>query len=179
MWRYVVSAWAHCAIPRRICHKRASWSGPQSASLVVRASSKLTADANVLSALMQATPAKPVVDWLDRQPADAVWLTSITVFEARFGLGLLPRGRRRDALEAAFGRFVAGELAGRVVDLDSAAATAAAALVARRRTAGRPVDLRDTLIAGIAVARRARLATRNLRDFDDLDVELVNPWDGA
>jgi predicted nucleic acid-binding protein len=136
-------------------------------------------DTNVLSALMQAVPARPVVEWLDRQPADAIWLTSVTVFEAAFGIGLLPRGRRREALGAAFERFLAGELGGRVLDLDRAAASAAASLAAARRSAGRPVDLRDTLIAGIAVARRARLATRNVRDFADLDVEVLNPWETA
>ena len=136
-------------------------------------------DTNVLSALMQAVPARPVVEWLDRQPADAVWLTSITVFESWFGVGLLPRGRRREALASAFERFLVGELGGRVLDLDRTAASAAASLAAARRSAGRPVDLRDTLIAGIAVARRARLATRNVRDFADLDVEVVNPWEAA
>jgi predicted nucleic acid-binding protein len=136
-------------------------------------------DTNVLSALMQAVPARPVVEWLDRQPSDAIWLTSVTVFEAGFGIGLLARGRRREALAAAFDSFLAGELGGRVLDLDRAAAAAAASLAAARRSAGRPVDLRDTLIAGIAVARRARLATRNVRDFADLDVEVVNPWEAA
>lgn len=136
-------------------------------------------DTNVLSALMQAEPAKPVVEWLDRQPADAIWLTSITVFEASFGIGLLPRGRRRESLAAAFERFLVGELGGRVLDLDRTAALAAASLAAARRSVGRPVDLRDTFIAGIAVARRARLATRNVRDFVDLDVEVVNPWEAA
>ena len=56
-------------------------------------------DTNVLSALMRTNPESVVVDWLDRQPADSVWLTSITVFEARFGLALLPKGRRRSGLE--------------------------------------------------------------------------------
>ena len=56
-------------------------------------------DTNVLSALMRTSPEAVVVAWLDRQPADSVWLTSITVFEARFGLALLPKGRRRSSLE--------------------------------------------------------------------------------
>ena len=61
-------------------------------------------DTNVLGALMRAVPDAAVVAWLDRQPADSVWITSITLFEARFGLALLPLGRRRQTLEAAFAR---------------------------------------------------------------------------
>jgi predicted nucleic acid-binding protein len=136
-------------------------------------------DTNVLAALMQAAPVRPVLAWLDRQPADSVWLTSITVFEARFVIESLPRGRRREALGAAFARFLAEILEGRVLDLDRAAAAAAATLAAGRRAVGRPVDLRDTLIAGIALSRRARLATRNVRDFGDLGVEIIDPWDGV
>jgi predicted nucleic acid-binding protein len=133
-------------------------------------------DTNVLSALMRTSPEAAVVAWLDRQPADAVWITSITLFEARFGLALLARGRKRRALEAAFSRIVAEDLDGRVLDLDGPAAAAAAELAARRQNAGRPVDVRDTLLAGIAIARRATLATRNLRHFSDLPVPVVDPW---
>lgn len=134
-------------------------------------------DTNVLSALMRTNPEAVVVEWLDRQPADSVWLSSITVFEARFGLALLPKGRRRNALEGAFGRVLTEDIANRVLDFDSMAAAAAAGLAADRQKAGRPVDLRDTLIAGIALARRATIATRNTQHFDGLDVPVVNPWD--
>ena len=133
-------------------------------------------DTNVLSALMRATPEPVVVRWLNRQPADAVWLTSITVFEARFGLALLPRGRRRSGLERAFDRVLTEDLSNRVLVLDSMAAVAAAQLAADRQRAGRGVDLRDTLIAGIAQSRRATIATRNSRHFDGLDVAVVDPW---
>ena len=134
-------------------------------------------DTNVLSALMRTRPEPPVVQWLDRQPADSIWLTSVTVFEARFGLALLPRGRRRTALERAFEHVITEDLAGRVLTLDEAAASTAAQIAADRQRAGRTVDLRDTLIAGIAQARRATIATRNLRHFEGLDVPVVDPWD--
>jgi predicted nucleic acid-binding protein len=133
-------------------------------------------DTNVLSALMRAAPDLPVVAWLDRQPAESVWVTSITVFEARLGLALLPHGRRRRTLETAFGRLLEDDLEHRVLDFDEAAGTAAASLAAERQRAGRSVDLRDTLIAGIALARRATLATRNVRHFADLKVSVVDPW---
>lgn len=133
-------------------------------------------DTNVLSALMQANPEAVVVEWLDRQPADSVWLTSITVFEARFGLALLPKGRRRSGLERAFDQVLSEDLSNRVLPLDEMAAVTAAQLAADRQRSGRAVDLRDTLIAGIAQARRATIATRNARHFEGLDVPVVDPW---
>jgi toxin FitB len=133
-------------------------------------------DTNILSALMRTIPEAPVVAWLDRQPAESVWITSITLFEARLGLALLPTGRRRQTLEAAFARLLKEDLENRVLDFDSAAAAEAASLAAERQIAGRPVDMRDTQIAGIALARRATLATRNVRHFGDLKIPVVDPW---
>ena len=118
-----------------------------------------------------------VVAWLDRQPAESVWITSVTLFEARLGLALLPSGRRRQALEQAFANVLDEDLENRVLDFDSAAAIAAASLAAERQKAGRPVDIRDTQIAGIAIARHATLATRNVRHFRDLKVPVVDPWE--
>lgn len=133
-------------------------------------------DTNVLSALMRTKPDVAVVSWLDRQPADAIWITSVTLLEARFGLALLPKGKRRFGLERAFEQVVEEDLANRILDFDSVAAAAAARLAAERRRAGRIVDLRDTLIAGIAQARRATIATRNTKHFEGLDVAVVDPW---
>ena len=133
-------------------------------------------DTNVLSALMRTAPEAAVVSWLDRQPADSIWITSITLFETRLGLALLPLGRRRRALEAAFARLLEEDLENRVLEFDSAAATSAASLAAARQRAGRPTDMRDTQIAGIALARSATLATRNVRHFADLKVPVVDPW---
>ncbi len=133
-------------------------------------------DTNVLSALMRVAPELAVVRWLDDQPAESIWITSITLFEARLGLALLPRGKRRRTLESAFEKILEEDLENRVLDFDSAAATEAASLAAARQRAGRPVDMRDTQIAGIALARRAALATRNVRHFEDLSVAVIDPW---
>lgn len=134
-------------------------------------------DTNVLSALMQRTPDAAVIEWLNQQPAESIWLTSITVFEASFGLALLPGGRRRDSLEDAFSRLLSEDLDKRILDFDVPAAVAAATIAAARQRAGRPVDMRDTQIAGIAMSRNASLATRNTKHFADLSVDVVNPWD--
>lgn len=135
-------------------------------------------DTNVLSALMRTEPDPLVVGWLDRQPAESVWITSVTLFETRFGLALIAPGRRRKALETTFEQVLKEDLQNRVLDFDAFAAAEGAALAARRHKTGRPVDVRDTLIAGIVLARRATLATRNVKHFGDLDVPVVNPWEG-
>ena len=133
-------------------------------------------DTNVLSALMRSSPDREVIDWLDQQPSEAIWITSITEFETRLGLALLPAGKRRQTLQASFERLLEDDLQRRVLGFDSDAAAEAATLAARRQRAGRPVDFRDTQIAGIALARKAALATRNVRHFDDLSLAVVNPW---
>ena len=134
-------------------------------------------DTNILSALMRTRPEAAVVSWLDRLPAESVWITSITLFETRFGVALLPAGKRRRNLEAAFAQLLKEDLENRVLDFDSAAAAEAASLAATRQKAGRAVDMRDTQIAGIALARRATLATRHVRHFADLNVQVIDPWD--
>jgi len=133
-------------------------------------------DTNVVSALMRREPDPPVVAWLDRQPGESMWITTITLFETRFGLALLSKGRRRRTLEGAFDRLLKEDLENRVLDFDSAAAIEAALLAAERQKVGRPVDTRDTQIAGIALARRATLATGNARHFAGLKVPVINPW---
>jgi len=133
-------------------------------------------DTNILSALMRTAPEALVVAWLDRQPAESIWITSITLFEARLGMALLPAGRRRRSLEAAFAQLLKEDLENRVLDFDSSAAAEAASLAAKRQKAGHPVDMRGTQIAGIALARRATIATRNVKHFGDLNVPVVDPW---
>ena len=133
-------------------------------------------DTNVVSALMRAAPEPSVVAWLDRQAAESVWITSITLFEGRFGLALLSSGRRRQRLELEFDRLLREDLENRVLDFDSAAAVEAASLAAAQQKSGRSVDMRDTQIAGIALARHATLATRNVRHFADLEISIVDPW---
>jgi predicted nucleic acid-binding protein len=133
-------------------------------------------DTNVLSALMQNLPDAQVVAWLDDQHAESVWISSVTLFEARYGLALLAPGRRKSQLQERFDQLVEDDLESRVLTFDADAAAQAAQLAADRKARGHPVDMRDTFIAGIALARRATLATRNTRHFDDLSVPVVNPW---
>lgn len=133
-------------------------------------------DTNVLSALMRDPADDAVAGWLDKQDPVQIWTTSVTVFEIRFGLARMAEGRKRAALEEAFEDLLREDLAGRIVPLDRAAAETAGRLAARREASGRAVDVRDTLIAGIALARQAAVATRNVRHFDDLETGVIDPW---
>ena len=133
-------------------------------------------DTNVLSALMQRQPDAAVIGWLDRQSADTVWITSVTLFEARYGLKLMDDGQRKALLVERFDELVQLDLANRIAVFDVRAAEQAAHLAAGRKARGRPVDMRDTFIAGIAIARGATLATRNAKHFEDVPTPVVNPW---
>ncbi len=133
-------------------------------------------DTNVLSAVMRDTPDLAVVEWLDNQPVESIWTTSITVFEIRTGIDLLERGRRRKQLDESFSRLLTEDLNGRVQSFDQTAALAAGSIAASRQRAGLVVEIRDVQIAGIATSRHATVATRNTGHFEGTDVELVNPW---
>jgi predicted nucleic acid-binding protein len=133
-------------------------------------------DTNVLSALMRRDPDSAIVAWLDLQSPESVWTTAVTVFEIRFGLELLEPGRRRRRLQDAFTRVVDDDFQGRILFFDHEAANEAASRAAQRRAVGKPVDFRAIEIAGIVAARQATLATRNARHFQDLRIELVDPW---
>jgi len=133
-------------------------------------------DSNVLSALMDAVPDETVARWLDKQPRESVWITSVTLMEVRLGLHTMPHGRKQGALSQALATLLEAKIQGRIASFDAPAAEQAAMLMAQRKTRGRPVDLRDTMIAGIALATRATLATRNADHFLDLSVPVINPW---
>jgi toxin FitB len=133
-------------------------------------------DTNVLSALMAAAPDGSVIAWLDREPRLSIWTSSVSLFEVAYGLRLLPAGRRRQQLEEAFQALVTEILENRVSAFDANAAQQAAGFAASRRSLGRPVEFRDSMIAGIALATGATLATRNTRDFEQAGVALIDPW---
>ncbi|HEY2106413.1 MAG TPA: type II toxin-antitoxin system VapC family toxin [Candidatus Binataceae bacterium] len=133
-------------------------------------------DTNVLSALMRQTPDLAVIKWLDQQARLSLWTTSITVLEIRFGIAILSSARQQALLSEAFKKAIDEKLDGRVAAFDADSAHEASVLMAMRRGKGRTVELRDAMIAGIALAHGATLATRNTRHFDDLSTPVVNPW---
>ncbi len=133
-------------------------------------------DTNVLSAMMKAKADERVVTWLDKQARTSMWTTSVTIFEVLFGLQIVPAGKRRSLLTRTFETVLRDDIGGRVAPFDSAAAQYSANLMALRHKRGRPVELRDTMIAGIALACHATIATRNVQHFADLSIPIVDPW---
>ena len=134
-------------------------------------------DTNVLAALMRATPDPEVIRWLDHQPRTSVWTTAITVFEIRFGLRIMAAGKKQMLLQEAFEKLMDNLLEQRILQFDGPAALEAADLMVERQKKGSSGELRDTMIAGIALARHATLATRNTRHFEGVSCPVVNPWD--
>ena len=135
-------------------------------------------DTNVLSTLMRDEPEAEIIPWLDSQSVESVWTTSIPVYELRFGIELLTAGRRRRQLDEAFTAVIEQDLEGRVLPFDATAARLAGTVAAEHRRAGRSLEIRDVQIAGIARARKATLATRNIKHFERIGLTLVNPWSG-
>lgn len=133
-------------------------------------------DTNVLSELIREQPNDRVLSWLNRQAPESIWTTAVTVFEVRLGLEILEPGRRRRALEDAFAQVLTDDLDGRVLPFDDVAAEAAGRFAAERRRLGRGIEIRDAQIAGIAIARKATIATRNVRHFEGSTVSLIDPW---
>jgi predicted nucleic acid-binding protein len=132
-------------------------------------------DTNVVSALMNDPPEDKVVAWLDRQARTSIWTTSITVFEVRSGLEIMPAGKRQSKLSEVFEEIL-DRLGQRIAVFDDEAARLAANLTALRRKKGRVGELRDTMIAGIVLAREAAIATRNTAHFSDIPAIVVDPW---
>lgn len=133
-------------------------------------------DTNVISEAMRPTPATQVLAWVDAQPARDLFITTIAQAEILFGLALLPAGRRKDALAAPARHLLGAVFVRRTFGFDLDAAVAYAALAAAARNAGRVIAPFDLQIAAIALSRRMAVVTRNIRDFADLGLTLVDPW---
>lgn len=132
-------------------------------------------DTNVVSELMRAGPSPVVVAWVRACSVPELYTTSITLAEIGYGIERLPDGRRKDLLRTTAGD-VFDRFADQVVAFDAAAAGEYALIVAGRERAGRPIDGFDAQIASICRAREATLATRNITDFENTGIEVIDPW---
>ncbi|MDE0334261.1 MAG: type II toxin-antitoxin system VapC family toxin [Defluviicoccus sp.] len=133
-------------------------------------------DTNVVSELMLVAPNQGVLTWIDDWPTRELFVTAVTEAEVRTGVAILPVGARRREIGQAAERLIGGLFAGRVLPFDSSAACAYADIAATRRAAGRPVSQPDCQIAAIARSRDMAVATRNVRDFSETGVEVIDPW---
>jgi predicted nucleic acid-binding protein len=136
-------------------------------------------DTNVVSEPLKPRPDEAVLEWLDRQAPATLFLTTIGCAELWAGIACLPAGRRRTQLQQAMAREVLPLFPGRILDFDQESALAFGTLAAAAQAAGHPVNFADCAIAAIATRHRFMLATRNVRDFRDLGIRLVNPWDAS
>ncbi len=133
-------------------------------------------DTNVVSEVMRPQPSEKVLHWLNQQNASALFLSSITIAEICYGLRVLPVGQRRQVLEERFEQFVAQGFSGRIIVFDEPAARIYAEVMGRCKEKGRPMSLPDGQIAAIAQVNDLALATRNIRDFEICEIELINPF---
>ena len=133
-------------------------------------------DTNVLSEVMKLTPSPRVLRWVGQYPALRLFTTAITQAEILYGLELLPKGKRRSALQSAAEAMFAEDFAGRILPFDRDAALVFPQIAGARRVAGRPVTQFDTQIAAIARVHGAAVATRNTHDFDGCGIVVFNPW---
>ena len=131
-------------------------------------------DTNVLSALAKEKPHPAVMSFLDAW--DEFWLSAIVLAELELGVQLLPEGRRRNRLRDWVSQIVA-KFEQRLLPVERREAEWAALFQARVHSSGRALELADALIAGTAMTNDLAIATRNVKDFADLDVEVVNPWE--
>ena len=134
-------------------------------------------DTNILSELMRSQPDKLVLRWIATHKATDLFITALTQAEILYGLELLPKGKRRTALIQAAQSMFDVDLARRILPFDADAAQQLAILAVKRKKIGRPISQLDAQIAAISSSNNATLATRNISDFEECGIDLINPWE--
>jgi predicted nucleic acid-binding protein len=135
-------------------------------------------DTNVISELDGRKYTAHLLTWLNRFQRDELFLTTVAVAEIRYGLSLLPKGRRREVMTQFYDRMESG-FAGRIFSFTLEAAHLYGRLTADRQKIGRTIKTKDAMIAAICLSHGATLATRNTKDFEGLDLKLINPFEGG
>jgi len=136
-------------------------------------------DTNVVSEPLRPTPEARVIDWIDAQPLETLYLSAMTVAELRAGVSLLPTGKRRSNLHEYLEKSVLPMFAGRVLPFDLACTSAYAELLARVRKAGSGIETADACIAAIAITNGFIVATRDTNPFQVAGLTVINPWVGT
>lgn len=137
----------------------------------------IVVDTNVISEVMRPQPSPAVLDWLNTQESNLLFITTVTLAEIGYGLRVLPDGLRRRQLQTRFEQFIAQAFEERVLDFTAPAAHAYAEIMGHRKEIGRAMSLPDGQIASIALAHGFAVATRNIKDFEDCGIELINPFE--
>lgn len=133
-------------------------------------------DTNVVSELIRRSPDLAVRFWAASQALEDLFFSAVGEAELRYGAAILAAGRRKDTLIGDIERMLRAAFDNRILPFNSAAARAYADVAATRRSLGRPVPATDCQIAAIARANSMAIATRNVRDFEDMGIEVIDPW---
>ena len=136
-------------------------------------------DTNVISETQRQEPDARVLDWLDAQALETLYLSTITVAELRAGIALLPVGKRRASLDENLEKRLLPMFANRVLAFDMACTKAYAELLAKFRDAGLAVEAADAFIGAVALANGFTVATRDTSPFEAAGLIILNPWDVA
>ena len=136
-------------------------------------------DTNVISEPQRREPNARVLDWIDAQALETLYLSAITVAELRAGIALMPAGKRRDGLHENLEKRLLPMFANRVLSFDMACTKAYAELLAKSRDAGLAVETADAFIAAVALANGFAVATRDTTPFEAAGLNVINPWDAA
>lgn len=133
-------------------------------------------DTNVVSELMNPNGSQTVKTWVDSQPREHLFITTITQAEILYGIAILPEGRRKQKLQNAAQATFSQDFLNRILLFDLESAEHFASIAANRRRQGIPISQFDAQIAAICRANQASLATRNVDDFVHCGIEIINPW---
>ena len=132
-------------------------------------------DTNVLSEAMKPEPNRPVISWLDAQAADTLFISSVTIAELRFRLGVMPEGKPKDKLKIALEDIMV-LFEPRILSFDTRAAKLYSELAVKAREAGKGFLTPDGYIASIAAAHKFSVATRDTGPFKAANLTVINPW---
>lgn len=134
-------------------------------------------DTNIISEMMKPFPSTKVIAWLDQQDVTQLFISTVTLAEISYGLNILPKGDRRTLLEVAFNKAIKEAFYPRILSFDESAAYLYGKIMGYRKELGRPLSIADGQISSIARAHEFALATRNISDFIDCGIHLINPFE--
>ncbi|MBA2652540.1 MAG: type II toxin-antitoxin system VapC family toxin [Tatlockia sp.] len=133
-------------------------------------------DTNIISEMMKSIPTPNLISWIDQQSVIQLYVSTVTIAEISYGINVLSAGNRRNLLEDSFNKVLRDAFEHRILSFDEAAAHFYGKIMSRRKEIGKPLSIPDGQIAAIARANSLAVATRNIKDFSDCGLDLINPF---
>lgn len=134
-------------------------------------------DTNIISELMKQNPSVVVLRWASEQALGQLYISTVTIAEITYGINVLPKGERQRFLDRSFNKIVQEVFRYKVFSFDESAAYFYGQIMGHRKKLGKPMSVLDGQIAAIARANEASVATRNIQDFEECGIELINPFE--